>query len=39
MPNTHHRHNETVELRRVVGVNTPAGSCDPVYNFLCLVTT
>ena len=28
MPNTHRRRNETVELRRVVGVNTPVGSRD-----------
>jgi len=33
--NTHHRRDETVELRRVSGVNTPIGSRDPVYNFLC----
>ena len=25
----------TVELRRFGGVNTPVGSRDPVYNFLC----
>ena len=41
MPNTHRRRrrDETVELRRVGGrvggVNTPVGSRDPVYNFLC----
>jgi len=23
------------QFRRVVGVNTPVGSRDPVYNFLC----
>ena len=23
------------KFRRVVGVNTPVGSRDPVYNFLC----
>jgi len=38
MPNTHRRRrrDETVELRRVGGVNTPVGSRDPVYNFVCL---
>ena len=37
MPNTHRRRrrDETVESRRVGGVNTPVGSRDPVYNFLC----
>jgi len=37
MSNTHRRRrrDETVELRRVGGVNTPVGSRDPVYNFLC----
>ena len=35
MSNTHLRRDETVELRRVGGVNTPVGSRDPVYNFLC----
>ena len=35
MPNTHRRHDETVELHRVGGVKTPVGSRDPVYNFLC----
>ena len=36
MPNTHRRRrrDETVESRRVGGVNTPVGSRDPVYNFL-----
>ena len=36
MPNTHRRRrrDETVELRRVGGVNTPVGSRDPAYNFL-----
>jgi len=36
-PNTHRRRrrDETVESRRVGGVNTPVGSRDPVYNFLC----
>jgi len=29
------RRDETVELRLVGGVNTPVGSRDPVYNFLC----
>jgi len=38
MPNTH-ADDKTVELRRVGGVNTPVGSRDPVYNFLCLVPT
>jgi len=35
-PNTHRRRrrDETVESRRVGGVNTPVGSRDPVYNFL-----
>ena len=33
--NTHRRRDETVELRRVGGVNTPVGSRDPVYNFVC----
>jgi len=37
MPNTHRRRDETVEVewRRRRGVNTPVGSRDPVYNFLC----
>jgi len=37
MPNTHRRRrrDETVESRRVGDVNTPVGSRDPVYNFLC----
>jgi len=37
MPNTHRRRrrDETVELRRVGGVNTPVGSRGPVYNFMC----
>jgi len=37
MSNTHRRRrrDETVELRRVGGVNTPVGSRNPVYNFLC----
>jgi len=37
MSNTHRRRrrDETVELRRVGGVNTPVGSRDPFYNFLC----
>jgi len=35
MPNTYRRRDEAVELRRVGGVNTPVGSRDPVYNFLC----
>ena len=41
MPNTHRRRrrNETVELRRVGGVNTPVGSRDPVYIFLCSQVT
>jgi len=30
MPNTHRRRDETVESRRVVGVNTPVGSRDPL---------
>jgi len=36
-PNTHRRrrHDSTVELSRVGGVNAPVGSRDPVYNFLC----
>ena len=43
--NTHRRRDETVESRRVggvntppirvVSVNTPVASRDPVYNFLC----
>jgi len=33
MPNTHRRRDETVELRRVGGVNTPVGSRDPVYMY------
>ena len=33
MSNTHRRRDETVELRRVGGVNTPVSSRDPVYNF------
>jgi len=39
--NTHRRRrrDETVELRRVGGVNTPVGSRDPVYNFLCSQVT
>ena len=34
MPNTHRRRrrDETVELRRVGGVNIRVGSRDPVYN-------
>ena len=41
MPNTHRRRrcDETVELRRVGGVNTPVGSRDPVYNILCWQVT
>ena len=37
MPNTHRRRrrDETVESRRVGGVNTLVGSRDPVYNVLC----
>jgi len=36
MPNTHRaKRDETVELHLVGGVNTPVGSRDPVYNFLC----
>jgi len=37
MSNTHRRRrrDETVESRRVGGVNTRVGSCDPIYNFLC----
>jgi len=37
MSNTHRRRqrDETVELHRVGSVNTPVGSRDPVYNFLC----
>ena len=33
-PNTHRRHrlDETIEWRRVGGVNKPAGSRDPIYN-------
>jgi len=36
-PNAHRRRrrDETVELRRVGGVNTLVGSRDPVYDFLC----
>jgi len=37
MPNTHRRRrrDETVESRRRCEHNTPVGSRDPVYNFLC----
>jgi len=36
-PNTHRRrrHDSTVELSRVGGLNAPVGSRDPVHNFLC----
>jgi len=35
--NTHNRrrHDSTVEVSRVGGVNAPVGSHDPVYNVLC----